>query len=227
MNNQQQQTPPYLFFSPKCAHCLQLIELIKKNETLANKIQPVNIHDNLRNLPKDLQGVPAILYNGQLLHGPDTFKWVHFNFRLLQDSKNRENEGRGQAQGQSQGQSQGQGQMQGGDSGSPLPSDIMNDSIDYTPLSEGSQMDEPTIARYAFLPGENNSYRDGTEGIDINAASENISKNRGSGVDSNFKQLQQERENSQQQQQQQPSYQQQQSQQSQQQPSNFQRPPYY
>ena len=42
---------------------------------MARRIEPINVH-TARSLPPQLDGVPAILYGGQLLVGPDTFKWV-------------------------------------------------------------------------------------------------------------------------------------------------------
>lgn len=75
MNSIPEQKPPYLFYSPKCANCGQLIELLKKNQQLYKAVVPVNIH-TAKNLPQKLTGVPAILFNSQLLVGADAFKWI-------------------------------------------------------------------------------------------------------------------------------------------------------
>lgn len=75
MNSVPEQKPPYLFYSPKCGNCAQLFELLKKNQQLYRAVIPVNIHTT-KNLPQGLEGVPAILFRGQLLIGADAFKWI-------------------------------------------------------------------------------------------------------------------------------------------------------
>ena len=71
--------PPFLFYSPRCVHSQQLIELIKQNPDLAKKIQPVNVDEVQRHkLPKQLVGVPTLLVNGQFITDSDTYKWVQF-----------------------------------------------------------------------------------------------------------------------------------------------------
>ena len=124
--------PPYLFYSPKCPHCMQLIELIKRNQQLARKIEPINVH-TARALPPQLDGVPAILFNNQLLVGPDTFKWVQFQPKPEQRRQTDDDERPGMGPGMMM-----QGRNQQDDmSGIPLPSDISSDTkhgIDFTPL---------------------------------------------------------------------------------------------
>jgi hypothetical protein len=188
--------PPYLFFSPQCPHCQQLIEMIKRNQSLAKKIEPINIH-TARSLPPQLDGVPAILFANQLLVGPDTFKWVQFqtpqqnNDRQQQQQQQQQQNGMPGRQGQNQGQNQ-------EEPGMPMPSDISSATkhgIDFTPLpgQEFNKID-PGIPRFSYLPGEGNQ-SDGTVGIDyVTAMDPELStKSKGAGVAQQLERLQQMR----------------------------------
>ena len=165
--------PPYLFFSPKCPHCQQLIEMIKKNQPLAKKIEPINVH-TARSLPPQLDGVPAILFGGQLLVGPDTFKWVQFQTPQRNDrDRDRDRDQGGMPGGGNMPGMQGRQQQQEEGGQIPMPSDISSDTkhgIEYTPLpGQDSVKIDPTLPRFSFLPGEGNQ-SDGTVGIDYVAA---------------------------------------------------------
>ena len=180
--------PPYLFYSPKCPFCTQLIQLIQTNQALARTIEPINIH-TARSLPPQLDGVPAILFKNQLLVGPDTFKWVQFQPKPQQRKNDEEDR---------PGMNGGPGMMrqeQDDMPGIPLPSDISSDTkhgIDFTPLpgQENTKVD-PTIPRFAFLPGQH-SQTSGTDGIDIAAAMDVASstKDRSNGMAQQYEQLQ-------------------------------------
>jgi hypothetical protein len=89
--NQQNQRPTFLFFSPKCSHSMQLINLIQQNSELSKTIKPVNIH-LAKDLPTGLKSVPTILYNGQFLIGSESFKWVHFMISLQNQNQNQNNQ---------------------------------------------------------------------------------------------------------------------------------------
>jgi len=190
MNAAPPTRPPYLFFSPRCPHCNHLIELIKKNQQLARVIEPINVH-TARGLPPQLDGVPAILFRGQLLVGPDTFKWVQM--QTPQDNR---------PQGQSgmpghPSTSGPQGELGGGGAdgldGIPLPADISSSTktgIDFTPLpGQAEENKDTTIPRFTFLPGQG-SQTDGTVGIDVAAAMEDTGeRNRSSGMAQQLEQL--------------------------------------
>ena len=198
--------PPYLFFSPRCPHSNQLIEMIKRNPTLTKRIEPINVH-TARSLPPQLDGVPAILFGGQLLVGPDTFKWVQF--QTPQRNNDRENGGR-QQEGMPGGGMQGgmqhggmqQGMPQGGmqqeEMGIPMPSDISSDTkhgIDFTPLpGQDFNKADATMPNFSYLPGEGKQ-SDGTVGIDYEAAMDisTATKNKGAGVAQQLERLQQMR----------------------------------
>ncbi len=168
--------PPYLFYSPKCPHCQQLIEMIKANGPLSRRIEPINIH-TAQSLPPQLKEVPAILYANQLLVGPDTFKWVQFQHQPQERKQEQPMPGH-QGQGQDQGQE---------DYSMPIPSDInmqVKGGIDFTPLpGQEATKDENNLPRFSYLPGEGNS-TDGTVGIDYEAAMDvtTMSKKRSDGM---------------------------------------------
>jgi hypothetical protein len=201
--------PPYLFYSPRCSHCQQLIEMIKKNQSLAKKIEPINVHI-AKNLPPQLDAVPAILFGGQLLVGPDTFKWVQFQTPQRDD---RDRQQGGMPGGGMPGGGMPGGGMPGGggnipgmqghqqeEIGIPMPSDISSDTkhgIDFTPLPGQESVNiDPTIPRFSFLPGEGNQ-SDGTVGIDYVAAmDQNMMKsNKSEGMDRQMKDIQELRGN--------------------------------
>lgn len=169
---------------------MQLIQLIKRNQQLARKIEPINVH-TARALPPQLDGVPAILFNNQLLVGPDTFKWVQFQPKPEQRRQTDDDERPGMGPGMMM-----QGRNQQDDmSGIPLPSDISSDTkhgIDFTPLpgQENNEQD-PTIPKFAFLAGSH-SRTDGTVGIDYAAASDITAQTRGrsNGMAQQYEQLQ-------------------------------------
>ncbi len=205
--NQAPRRPPYLFYSPKCPHSQQLIQLIQRNQSLSNEIQPVNVH-TASSLPPNLKEVPAILDNGYLHVGPDTFKWVHFQSQAKGQEKSGQNQNQDQGQGQGRMQGQGgipnqpgQGQNQGGMQGQGIPDDNIMPSemgmggIDFTPLAGQESINiDPTIPRFSYLPGESNQ-SDGTNGIDYATANnpDLATKNKSAGVDKQLERLQQMR----------------------------------
>lgn len=202
MMQTQPTRPPYLFFSPKCPHCQQLIEMIKRNQSLAKRIEPINIH-TAKNLPPQLDGVPAILFGGQLLVGPDTFKWVQFQTPQQQDRRDESQLAGGMPsmQGGMGGMGSIQGGMngmQGGEGGFPMPSDISSDvkhGIDFTALpGQEFAKNDPTIPRFSYLPGEG-SQSNGTDGIDYVAAMDvnTMRTNKAEGVAHQLERLQQMR----------------------------------
>lgn len=188
----QQQQPPILFYSPKCPHSTQLIEMIKKSEQLAKSIQPVNIH-TARSLPPQLDGVPAILFNNQLLVGPDTFKWVQMA------SQPRDSTSQGQSHtigGNHPSTNSTQNQEQNNEEleGIPNPADISNNTkcgINFTHLpGQEVKKEDTTIPRFSFLEGKG-TQTDGTVGIDHSAAMEDEPRNRSNGMDKQLEKLQQ------------------------------------
>jgi hypothetical protein len=184
------QHPPYLFYSPKCPYCVQLIELIKKNQQLVRNIQPVNIH-TAKSLPPQLEGVPAILFRGQLLTGPDTFKWV----KLASPTDNRP-----QTQELGGHPSVNKVQQRQEDLEKiPSPATVgkVKTGIDYNflPGKEESKKDL-NMSRFSFF---NDKADDGTSGIDHTSAMEenNESKSRSTGVAQQLEKLQMMRGNEQ------------------------------
>ncbi len=170
----QNSQPPYLFYSPRCSHCAQLINLIKQYKELSQMIKPINIHTT-NNIPNGVNSVPSIIYNGQLLSGTDTFKWVHFQVSLQNQSQ-----GQGQGQGQDQGQQydQGQinrqmggqqmGQMEQGDPKAPIPMSCTGDLCFTEIVPENKMAKTYTVSNYEELV--QGSIKNGSDGIDLNAA---------------------------------------------------------
>jgi hypothetical protein len=140
--------PPYLFYSPKCPHSNQLIQMIKKNQSLANATQLINVH-TAANLPPQLNGVPAILFNDQLLVGPETFKWVQM--QTPNDSRPSGNSGLPEQPSISKAPTE-----------TPeehwmTPADTSNSKcgIDFCPLEgQEEKVIDPTIPRFSFLEGQ-------------------------------------------------------------------------
>jgi hypothetical protein len=193
MMHAQPSRPPYLFFSPKCPHCQQLIEMIKRNQSLARKIEPINVH-TAKSLPPQLDGVPAILFGGQLLVGPDTFKWVQFQT----PQQNKRDEGQ-TTPGMPNGIQGRQFQKQEQD-GIPMPSDISSDTkhgIEFTHLSgQDIPKNDITLPRFSYLPGEG-TQSNGTDGIDYIAAMDvnSMKNNKSEDVANQLERLQQMRGN--------------------------------
>ena len=206
----QPSRPPYLFFSPKCPHCQQLIEMIKRTQSLVRSIEPINVH-TAKSLPPQLDGVPAILFNGQLLVGPDTFRWVQMA-SVSEQNKSKERQ-QGGTQDGTRGGGMGGGGMGGGGGGDmpgmqgrqqdesgqiPMPSGISSATkhgIDYTPLpgQEFVKID-PTLPRFSYLSGEG-TQSNGTDGIDYVAAMDvnSMRNNKADGVAQQLERLQQMR----------------------------------
>lgn len=164
----QNSQPPYLFYSPRCSYCTQLINLIKQYKELSQMIKPVNIHTS-NNIPNGVNSVPSIIFNGQLLSGTDTFKWVHFQVSL-------QNQGQGQGQNYDQGQMNRQmgGQQMGGqqmeqeDPKAPIPMLCTGDLCFTEIVPENRMAKTYTVSNYEELT--QGSAKDGSDGIDLNAA---------------------------------------------------------
>lgn len=193
MMHAQPSRPPYLFYSPKCVYSQQLIEMIKRNQSLARKIEPINVH-TAKSLPPQLDGVPAILFGGQLLVGPDTFKWVQIQ-TPQQDNRNNRDESANQNQNNPGMPGSRNQQQQEEETGIPLPSDISSDTkhgIDYTPLP-GQEFNKTDISmpRFSYLPGEG-TQSNGTDGIDYVAAMDvsTARSDKGAGVAQQLERLQ-------------------------------------
>lgn len=178
---QQQRRPPYLFYSPKCQHSNQLIQVIQKNQQLAKLIVPVNIHQNVKNLPPQLQGVPAILVNGQILYGTDTFKWVQM--QVPPDSRP-ENKNDGPAASKQ------------ADENELETLDICGNGkcdIGYTMLEE--EGDKSAVKNKSAVKKNNFSFLDGSgtdSGVDVAASMEQSAK-RGDGIAKQLEKIQEMR----------------------------------
>lgn len=190
MNGQSQPQPsrPYLFYSPKCPHCQQLIDMIKRDQNLAMLIEPVNIH-TAKSLPPQLEGVPAILVNNKLLVGPDTFKWVQMTISTRQNmAREADNNGGG-------GDRQNFNQQ---DPTAPMPS-IGSDTkygIDFMtlPNQQMSMAESTTMSRFSYLSESGGPQANGTDGIDTMAAMGDGKNNRAEGVAQQLEYLQKMRE---------------------------------
>jgi hypothetical protein len=92
MRSQNNTKPPYLFYSPKCENCIQLITLIKQHESMAEWIVPVDALATKREgkLPREIVKVPTILFDNQLKVGTEAFTWVDFQAKLRSDQSGNE-----------------------------------------------------------------------------------------------------------------------------------------
>jgi len=175
--NQLAQQPPFIFLSPKCPYSNQLYQMLNKNQPLLNAVQLVNIH-TASNLPRELTEVPAILHNGKLHVGVDTYKWVQ-----MQHPPSQQQQGGGGSNG---GVCMMQNDQQNGQI--PVPLDTSG-AVDFTPLP-GQEMVGGVPSDYSYLPGVTD------KGIDYNKAfnndeSQKVSKS--DGMKQAFDNLQQNR----------------------------------
>jgi hypothetical protein len=181
MSNGSQPHPPVLFYSPKCQYSQQLIGMIQKNQPLAKTIQPVDVHQvDPKKLPRNLEEIPAILVNNNLLVGDDTFKWVQFQ-NTSQEKKTEQSPGPPGPPGNQQ-----------------MPGDFLpfdtelggNNSINYTSFDDQKPMENSNF--YSFDKHQTN----GSDGVDMEAATDPsmISKQRGDETKQQYEQLQKIRE---------------------------------
>ena len=67
----------WLFYSKKCQHCKEFINLAMKNKVLSKKINQVDIEENADRLPPFLTSVPTIqLEDNSVLVGTQCFTWL-------------------------------------------------------------------------------------------------------------------------------------------------------
>ena len=67
----------WLFYSKKCQHCNEFINLAMKNKVLSKKINQVDIEENADRLPPFLTSVPTIqLEDNSVLVGTQCFTWL-------------------------------------------------------------------------------------------------------------------------------------------------------
>ncbi len=155
---QVEQHPPYLFFSPKCPHCTQLIKTIQQDKKVADFIIPVDIHKHKQNLPKGLTEVPAILFNDNLTYGVEIYKLVKmFSDRFNSKSKEEEN-GRNQGNGNTQVQVQVQD-----DNGGIVPMDSSDMQYDTF-----STQDNPIILSKSYNPSNFYGFNENNSGNGLN-----------------------------------------------------------
>lgn len=77
MNNSVNMAMNILFYSNKCQDCRTFIGMLK-NENLINYFKSICVDNNMANIPKTIQRVPAIITadTKQLYMGGDVFKWL-------------------------------------------------------------------------------------------------------------------------------------------------------
>ena len=67
----------WLFYSKKCQHCNEFINLAMKNKVIAKKINQVDIEENADRLPSFLTSIPTLqLEDNNVLVGTQCFKWL-------------------------------------------------------------------------------------------------------------------------------------------------------
>ncbi len=191
----QNTRPPYLFYSPKCPNCSQLIELIKQYDFVAETIVPVNVHTT-KNLPPELVKVPTILYNNQMLVGSDAFKWVSFQSSIKNGQKNNQ-------QAKQQGNNSVNQQQNQPSKSEPVPIDFNMDSknaigYDVLPTTQSANM-MPSYNKTSFSffnENSKNNNEDGLTSADHAAASDlsQSQKQSDKGSTAQFEQLQKLRE---------------------------------
>ncbi len=196
--NAQNTKPPYLFYSPKCSNCVQLIGLIKQYESMAEFIVPVNVHTT-KNLPNELVKVPTIAYNNQMLVGTDAFKWVNFQANIQEGQKSNQQQNRNQPQQQPQQQqnrNQPQQQPQQQDTSGPVPMEFNTsgkNAVGFDVLQNtAQQLPSYNTSSFSFLNGDRNDNSDGLASADIIAATDmnQSQKPTDKGASAQFEQLQ-------------------------------------